>query len=119
MHAIQFQCVEQRNDISSELLDRVRARRGGGLSVTSRVVAQKPELFSKFGSLRLPHRKIGAERIREHQRGCSALTIECVMNAGFSRLKDGHRNYSSSAGILLRLAQPRDGITRLLELCAR
>ncbi len=83
MHAVQVQCIEQCNDISPEMLDRVGARRDRGLSVTSRVIAQHPELFSKFGNLWIPHGIIRAQRIREHQHRCSTLTFQRVMNSCF------------------------------------
>src|ERR1700694_6283055 len=104
MHAVQVQCIEQCNDILPELLDRVGARRDRGLSMTSRVIAQHAEFFSKLGNLRIPHGIIRAKRIREHQHRCSTLTFQRVMNSSFPGLNDGHRVYSSPAGILARLA---------------
>src|SRR5438477_8075730 len=107
MDSIQIQGIEQYNDIFREKLDRVRARSGRGLAVTSRIVAKDAEPFAKFGSLRVPHRIIRAERIREHQHRRSTLTFQRVMNPRFSRLKDGHRGYSSSGRISPKLAGSR------------
>src|SRR6267143_4886737 len=113
MHAVKVQCIEQCNDISPELLDRVGARRERGLSVPSRVIAQHPDLLSKFGNLRIPHGIIRTKRIREHQHGCSTLTFQRVMNSGFPGLNDGHRVYSSPAKILPRRAATARKTTRL------
>src|SRR5260370_34343723 len=101
MDTVQVQGIEQGNDIFGDLLDRVRAGGGRGLSVASRVVTQDAKLFSKRGILRVPHGKIGAEGIRERQDGRFARTFQCGMNASVSRLKDGHRDYSCPSGLLV------------------
>src|SRR5882762_5589259 len=113
MDAAEVQCIQQGDDIFCELLDRVRSRRDRGLSVASGVIAQDPKLLSNLGNLWIPHGIIGAKRIREHQHGCSTLTFQRVMNSCFSRLNDGHRAYSSPAGILPRLAATARKTTRL------
>src|ERR1700686_3957834 len=113
MHAVQVQCIEQCNDIFPELVDRVGARRDRGLSVTSGVIAQHPERFSKFGNLWIPHGIIRAQRIREHQHGCSTLTFQRVMNSSFPGLNDRHRAYSSPAGIMARLGATARKTTHL------
>src|SRR6266849_2970299 len=110
MDAVQIQGIQECNDIFPELLNRVGARRERGLSVTSRVIAQDPELLSKLRNLRVPHGIIRAKSIGEQKCGCSTLTFQRVMNSGISRLNDGHRAYSSPAGILPLLAVwPGDG----------
>ena len=63
MDAVQIQRIQHRNDIFCEKLDRVRARSGRGLTVTSRIVAKDAELFAKFGSLLVPHGMVRAEGI--------------------------------------------------------
>src|SRR6266849_6371261 len=110
MDIVQIQCIQQCNDIFPELLDGIRARSGRGLTVTSRVVTQAPELLTKLVDLRFPHGIIRAEGIREHQDWRSALAFQRVMDPRISGFKDRHLDYSSVAGILPRLAaQPHNG----------
>src|SRR5882757_7688589 len=108
MDAVQIQCIQQCDDIFPELLDRIRARRGRGLSVASRVVTQDTEILTKLVSLRVPHGIIRPEGIREHQYGFSALTFQRVMDAGISGFEDRHFEYFSPAGILPRRAAKPD-----------
>ncbi len=58
--------------------------------MASGVVTQGAKLLLELGSLQVPHGKIRTEGIREHQDGRSAWTFEGVMDAGISRIKDGH-----------------------------
>src|SRR4029077_7199589 len=101
MDAVQVQCIQQCDDLFREQLDGIRARRQRRLSVASHVIAQDAELPSKLADLRVPHGIIRAERIREHQDGCSALPFQRVMNSGFSGLDGGHETYSSLTGVCL------------------
>src|SRR5260370_18787551 len=110
MDAVQVQRIEHGDDICTEQLNRIRAWSGRGLTVTSRVVTQAPELLTKLVDLRFPHGIIRAEGIREHQDWRSALAFQRVMDARISGFKDRHLDYSSVAGILPRLAaQPHNG----------
>src|SRR5258707_14557185 len=115
MDAVQVQRIEHGDDIFSEQFNRIRARSGRGLTVTSRVVTQAPELLTKLMDLRFPHGIIRAEGIREHQHGRTALAFQRVMNAGISGFKDGHRAYYSPAESLPQLARRLDSATRAPE----
>src|SRR5258708_27477562 len=117
MDTVQIQCIQHGDDIFSEQFNRIRARSGRGLTVTSRVATQAPELLTKLVDLRFPHGIIRAEGIREHQDWRSALAFQRVMDARISGFKDRHLDYSSVAGILPRLAaQPHNGNACFLSM---
>src|SRR5258708_2056603 len=47
-------------------------------------------MFVQFGHLRVPHRKIGAQRIREYQRGSVGSPLELIMKVTAVDVCDWH-----------------------------
>ena len=51
-----------------------------GLAVAAAVVADEAEMLGEFAGLVVPHVQVGAERIRQHQRGRAIAALDLDMD---------------------------------------
>src|ERR1700693_1980103 len=102
MNAVQPQRIEQPEDVPRELFDGVRAGRYGGLTVPARVVTQHAKLFLQRRNLRVPHREVGAERVRKDHCRRVWRAGQRVMHAQFTGFQKGHLAHSLSPAVFAR-----------------
>ena len=89
MHPVEVNRIQQTEDVATQLFDAVVARCYRRLSVPARIVTQDAELPLKFRHLRIPHGKVGAERIGEQQHGL-LVPSERVMRPQLSNIDKWH-----------------------------
>src|SRR5712691_7345991 len=78
--------IEQSDDILTEPIDPKSAAGKRGRAVPIAVIAQHTVMFREHGHLRVPHGKVGAQRIRQRQDRRFVLAIQTIVNlAAFHR----------------------------------
>ena len=92
VEALELQAIGEGENVSGKLLDGVRAGCHGRFSVAASVGAKNAERLGEFGELRVPHGKIGPERIRKHEDQLIGWTVERVMDLGVIGLEQGHQD---------------------------
>jgi hypothetical protein len=78
MRAIDREAVEQPDDVAAEALDRIWPRGDRRRAVPPRVVAQHAIVAHEGRELRIPHRNVGAERIRQHNDPSALGAVEAI-----------------------------------------
>ena len=90
MCALDFQRVEKAEHIARESFDRVRTRCDGREAVSAHIVAQDAKFLRQRWNLRIPHRKIGAERIRKYEDRPACGAVHLIVESGSVRVYEGH-----------------------------
>ena len=89
--AVERQVIEQRHDVATETLDRIRSRRDTDDWPCPRVSYRNTRMAAReLRHLRFPHREIGAERIREHEHRRADRTVEAVVEANVGEVGERH-----------------------------
>src|SRR5271156_2764931 len=89
MNTVKVERIQQTQDVATQLLDGVVARRYRRPAMSARVVTQNAEMPLQFFHLWIPHGKFGAERIGEHEHRL-LITRECIVRPQFSDLDKRH-----------------------------
>ena len=95
---LDLQGVGDRERIAAKLLDGVLTRGHLGCAVTANVITQHPEVLAEIGRLRIPHRVVLPERMREHDDGPIVAPVETVVMACTA---DGQKWHGDGCGYSL------------------
>ena len=84
--------VGNRQRITAKLFDAVVTRCDGRRPMTANVVAQHPEVVAEIRCLRIPHRVILTERMRQHHHRTLIVAVQPVV---VTNVVDGYKRHVS------------------------